>query len=133
MNDLLHKNRMRIGRNISRLRKAAKMTQQDLADELNDRMGTSYKVSAISAWEKGNNSINSDYMPYFADIFDVPLSKLYSQSFYDFEKPEDGELIECILYDLNDVERLALRDFVAFLLFRRGSSHRPNHDDPKVD
>lgn len=134
MNDLFYQNRLRIGRNIARLRRANKMTQQDLADELNDRMGTHYKASAISAWENGNNSINSDFMPYFAAIFDIPLEKMFSRYYSNYEKLDEQKLVERILYDLNDKEREFLDIFVRFIVYVResGYSFHTGEDDTSL-
>lgn len=111
-NDLIAKRRA-IGKNIARLRRKARMTQADLARELNQRAGTNYKGSAISAWEHATNAIHSDYMPYLAEIFEVSLSRIFGQ-------PEDEDTLrDQYLLDLTDEERDAVDHYIAFLLYRR--------------
>ena len=59
-----------IAHNIKKYRKASKMTQKDLADKI----GVS--VSAVSNWEKGNNTLTIDCLFDVCNVLDVPISKM---------------------------------------------------------
>jgi transcriptional regulator with XRE-family HTH domain len=59
-----------IAHNIKKYRKACKMTQKDLAD----KVGVS--ISAVSNWEKGNNTLTIDCLFDVCNALDVPISKM---------------------------------------------------------
>lgn len=82
----LEKNKKTIAKQIKRYRTMNRMTQKDLCDQMNDALGTSFRVSTLSSWENGVNSINSDYMPAFATIFNITLEELYGQDTNTFKE-----------------------------------------------
>ena len=61
-----------IGKNIARLRKENKMTQEELAS----RIGVS--AQALSKWENGNNMPDIMMLPTLAEIFGVKIDDLFS-------------------------------------------------------
>ena len=61
-----------LGKNIARLRKANKMTQEDLASQI----GVS--AQALSKWENGNNMPDIMMLPTLAKIFGVKVDDLFS-------------------------------------------------------
>lgn len=117
MNDLLRANKKIIARSVAQLRKENHMTQTQLADELNARLNTNYQGSAISAWENANNSINADYLPVLADIFNVALEKLFGESLQQRELVKD--VCETIERHLTDEETQQVSHYISYLLYRR--------------
>lgn len=65
-----------IAGNISGLRKAAKMTQADLADKL------FYSDKAISKWERGESLPDAEMLYQIADIFNVEIQYLFTEHDY---------------------------------------------------
>ena len=63
---------MDLGKNIARLRKENKMTQEDLASQI----GVS--AQALSKWENGNNMPDIMMLPTLARIFGVKVDDLFS-------------------------------------------------------
>lgn len=61
-----------IARNISELRKNAKLTQLELAEKLN------YSDKAISRWERGDTLPDIDILCKICELFDVPFEYLIS-------------------------------------------------------
>ena len=60
----------KIGRKIASLRKAADMTQPELAD----RLGISFQ--AVSNWERGMSMPDISNLPELAEIFGVSIDEL---------------------------------------------------------
>ena len=125
MNELLYANKKVIGQSLARLRKEEHMTQAELADALNERLGTRYQGSAISAWENATNSINADFMPLLADILNVTLGKLYGQSVHGTQVIHD--VCETVERHLTDEETQEVSQFISFLLYRRNHELMPSH------
>lgn len=62
-----------IAKNIIRLRQNAKLTQIELADQLN------YSDKAISKWERGESMPDITVLKAIADLFEVPLDYLVQE------------------------------------------------------
>ena len=62
--------KIQIGERIAQLRKAQKMTQQDLAD----KMGVMRE--AITYWENGNRAIKSEYITKLSEVLNVSCDYL---------------------------------------------------------
>ena len=127
MKDLLRANKRIIAQSLARLRKAKHMTQTQLAEELNRRLDTRYQGSAISAWENANNSINADYIPVLADIFDANLEKLFGESFH--HKQLVSDVCETVERHLTDEETKLVSQFISYLLYRRHHAILPDDED----
>lgn len=67
----LNSNRRGVGTNLKRLRAKTKLSQQDIADQLNIDRATYIN------WENETFDIKSQYIPKLADIFDVDLQELF--------------------------------------------------------
>ncbi len=68
---MLKSNRIGVGTNLKRLRAKTKLSQQDIADQLNIDRATYIN------WENETFDIKSQYIPKLADIFDVDLQDLF--------------------------------------------------------
>lgn len=64
---------MKVGRNISKLRKKIGITQMGLADRLN----ISYQ--AVSNWERGETMPDISKLPQIAEIFDVSIDEILDE------------------------------------------------------
>jgi len=62
---------MGVGTNLKRLRAKTKLSQQDIADQLNIDRATYIN------WENETFDVKSQYIPKLADIFDVDLQELF--------------------------------------------------------
>ena len=62
--------KLNIGENIRRLRRAADMTQEQLADKL----GVAYQ--SVSRWENGTTYPDIEFLPALASIFGVTVDEL---------------------------------------------------------
>ena len=62
--------KLNIGENIRRLRRAADMTQEQLADKL----GVAYQ--SVSRWENGTTYPDMEFLPVLAGIFGVTVDEL---------------------------------------------------------
>ena len=60
--------KLNIGENLRRLRRAADMTQEQLADKL----GVAYQ--SVSRWENGTTYPDMEFLPVLAGIFGAFLS-----------------------------------------------------------
>lgn len=69
-----------IAKNIMMLRQKAKLTQSDLAEQLN------YSDKAISKWERAESIPDITVLKAIADLFEVPLDYLVRE---DHEEPEE--------------------------------------------
>ncbi|MBQ8004302.1 MAG: helix-turn-helix transcriptional regulator [Oscillospiraceae bacterium] len=65
--------RLIIAKNISELRKAAEMTQFELAEQLN------YSDKAVSKWERGESVPDVAVLKHIADIFSVTVDYLLTE------------------------------------------------------
>ena len=72
-----------IGKNITNLRKSRRLTQLELANELN------YSDKAISKWENGDSLPDIETLQNVAKYFDVTLDFLVSEDHED----ENGKFI----------------------------------------
>ena len=66
-----------IAKNIVTLRQSAKMTQSDLAEQLN------YSDKAISKWERAESMPDITVLKAIADLFSVPLDYLVQEAHND--------------------------------------------------
>jgi transcriptional regulator with XRE-family HTH domain len=64
---------LKVGRNISKLRKKIGITQMDLAD----RLHISYQ--AVSNWERGETMPDISKLPQIAEIFDVSIDEILDE------------------------------------------------------
>ena len=62
--------KLNIGENLRRLRRAADMTQEQLADKL----GVAYQ--SVSRWENGTTYPDMEFLPVLAGIFGVTVDEL---------------------------------------------------------
>ena len=62
--------KLNIGQNIRTLRRAADMTQ----DELADKLGVTFQT--VSRWENGGSYPDIEFLPAIADIFEVTVDHL---------------------------------------------------------
>lgn len=88
--------RQLIGINISELRKSKKMTQADLASQLN------YSDKAISRWEKGDTLPDIDVLLRICDIFGVQFEYLITnnvdkEKYKKIEKADNGSRITIVM------------------------------------
>lgn len=65
-----------MGDRIKQLRKQMHLTQEELADQLNERFGLSINKSMISKWENGKGDPYLSYAKYLAFHFGVNLDYL---------------------------------------------------------
>lgn len=65
---------MSIGSNIAKLRKANKLTQAELGEKLNVTNQT------VSKWESGVSMPDVMLLPVIANIFGIPMDKLYEEN-----------------------------------------------------
>ena len=83
-----------IEENIRRLRKNAKMSQEDLAEKL------SVVRQTVSKWERGLSVPDAEMVIKMADLFGVPVSELLSM------EQEHGALPKQIAFDKRPLYRL---------------------------
>ena len=70
---------MDIGNKIRVLREQKGLSQQDLADLINEGFGTSLKRNSISDYEKGKTEPKTSILKRIVDIFDTTFEYLYDQ------------------------------------------------------
>lgn len=69
-----------LGANISKYRKRAGMTQQQLADQLTDQTDRSVSLQMVSAWERGERDIPAAVMPDICHCIHCSSYDLYPHS-----------------------------------------------------
>ena len=77
--------KLNIGNNIRTLRRAADMTQEELAD----RLGVTYQ--SVSRWENGGTYPDMELLPAIADIFGVTVDHLLKNGQEDVNTSEAVE------------------------------------------
>ena len=65
----------RISENLTKLRKNAKLTQLEFAEQIN------YSDKAISKWEKGESLPSIDILEKICDFFNITLNDLTNEDF----------------------------------------------------
>lgn len=65
---------MGVGTNLRRLRSQTKFSQQDVADQVGVSRTT------YVGWENENSDVKSEYIPKLAEIFNVEIKDLFSDS-----------------------------------------------------
>lgn len=121
-----------MGDRIKQLRKQMHLTQDELADQLNERFGLSINKSMISKWENGKGDPYLSYAKYLAFHFGVNLDYLvgltdkrsfvyYFDDWYENQERERIRLerIECItsmFEQLNEKGQDKIFDYATDLL-----------------
>ena len=78
-----------MGNNLKQLRKAKRLTQEQLADAI----GATKRQ--VGAWERGENELPMDYADTIATLFDCSLDELAGRIEYAFVKlPTDDSLTD---------------------------------------
>ena len=78
-----------MGNNLKQLRKAKRLTQEQLADAI----GATKRQ--VGAWERGENELPMDYADTIATLFDCSLDELAGRIDYAFVKlPADESMTE---------------------------------------
>lgn len=106
--------RMTVAQNIKKYRQKKGLTQKQLADEINKRLGTNLKHNTISSWENGTNSVDITLLKTICDILEIDLDTVYG-----VKKPVTiaAHLPEGV--ELTEEEKEQLADYIQFLLSRR--------------
>ncbi|MDD4564740.1 MAG: helix-turn-helix transcriptional regulator [Eubacteriales bacterium] len=93
--------------NIKRYRKLRKITQKELAEELD------VTHSSVSAWEIGKNSIDVDRLNQICKVLNVSLSDILADSVdaEQFNKDEENRKIIDVLNRRPEVKRLMMTIF----------------------
>lgn len=68
-----------IGTRIRDLRNAHGMSQARLADALSARLGKAFDSSAMTRTEKGSRRLQADEAVLLAEIFEVPISSIFTE------------------------------------------------------
>ena len=100
----------RIAGNLRYYRKKNRITQKALAEQL----GVSH--NAVSAWEKGNNFIDSDTLYHICKIFGVTANDMYGMS------PSGTPSSTAICFDLDEYtkeELDSIKEFAAYVKSKR--------------
>lgn len=61
---------------LKQLRNSKQLTQQELADNLNNKYGTRISKSMISRWESGGTDPQMQYIKIISEYFEVDPSRL---------------------------------------------------------
>ena len=110
--------KMTVAENLKRYRKERKLTQKELAGEINLRLGTEFKHNTISSWENGTNSIDTAILKPICDILEIDINAIYGVK----KLKETPVTIAAHLPDgveLTEEEEKDLDDYIQFLLSRR--------------
>lgn len=107
--------KLNIGENLRRLRRAADMTQEQLADKL----GVAYQ--SVSRWENGTTYPDMEFLPVLAGIFGVTVDELLGceeskkkewiiERFREYGELCDGENAEAVVNLLRELRRDCMTD-----------------------
>ncbi len=116
MKEDIYNLKVAIGRKLKLFRQSRSLTQNDLAEAINERMGTSYSGNAVSSWEMGKNSMAIELLVVIASILDVDIQAFEAES-----GPGDhGHLPFLDHYEeLTSKERESVQAYISFLIWRR--------------
>ncbi len=116
MKEDIYNLKVSIGRKLKFFRQSRSLTQNELAEAINERMGTSYSGNAVSSWEMGKNSMAIELLVVIASILDVDI-----QAF----EAESGRSNHDHIPLFDHYEKLTLREresvqaYINFLVWRR--------------
>lgn len=79
---------MSVGNKIKTIRRDAKMSQEELALNLNQKYGTKIVKSMISKWENDKEEPRTEFVRNIADFFSVSLDYLLELSDTPISKPK---------------------------------------------
>lgn len=117
MSDQHNEFKNRIAANVRKYRVMAGLTQQELADRLNERMGTSIRNNTISSWENAVNSIDNDYIVPIAEVLGVSINSIYGQQEADYSSEPDTLARKIDILAVR--ERTQVEAYVDYLLWKR--------------
>ena len=104
----MEKIKMTVANNLKKYRQEKNLTQKQLADEINKRLGTDLKHNTISSWENGTNSIDTSMLKTICDILEIDINTVYGVENVDKPTtiaahiPDDVELTEEDMKQIND-------------------------------
>lgn len=116
MKDDINNLKLAIGRNLKKFRRAKSLTQNDLAQAINEKVGSSYSGNAVSSWEMGRNSMSIELLFVIASILEVEIQRFQDQS--QVLKDDELDLLDQY-YRLDREEQKQVLLYVEFLLWKR--------------
>lgn len=75
--DKMNEIKMAVSNNLKKYRLAKNLTQKQLADEINKKLGTDLKHNTISSWENGTNSIDTSMLKAICEILEIDINTIY--------------------------------------------------------
>jgi len=106
-----------VANNLKKYRLQKGMTQKELADEINKKLGTNFKHNTISSWENGTNSIDITVLKLVCDILEIDINTIYG-----YDESKNIRNIAAHLptgVELSEEEQKQLDDYIKFLLSKR--------------
>ena len=106
-----------VANNLKKYRQEKGLTQKQLAEKINLRLGTNLKHNTISSWENGTNSIDISMLKVICDILNIDINTIYAIE--NASKPVTiaAHLPEGV--ELTEEEQEQLNDYIQFLLSKR--------------
>lgn len=106
-----------VANNLKKHRQGKGLTQKQLAEEINLRLGTNLKHNTISSWENGTNSIDTTILKTVCDILEIDINTIYGVQEIDKPTTIAAHLPEGV--ELTEEEEEQLDDYIQFILSRR--------------
>lgn len=113
----MDKIKMTVANNLKKYRQKKNLTQKELADSINLKLGTNLKHNTISSWENGTNSIDTSMLKTICDILGIDINTIYGVN--NIEKPTTiaAHLPEGL--ELTEEEIKQVNDFIQFIISKR--------------
>ena len=113
-----------IGKRIKEERNILKLTQEELAEHLNNKFNIKINKGMISKWENGREEPSLPNVRYLSSFFNVSMAYLVGDSNSKNPKEEiktpttiAAHLPECV--ELTEEEQEQLDEYIQFILSRR--------------
>lgn len=124
MKEDIYNLKLAIGRKLKVFRHARSLTQNELAEAINEKMGTSYSGNAVSAWEMGKNSMSIELLVVISSILKVDIRSFDTES-----SLKDGDPFNLLDHyeNLTPKERENVQAYIHFLLWKRNRDKDTYH------
>jgi len=113
----MEKIKMTVANNLKKYRQEKNLTQKQLADEINKRLGTDLKHNTISSWENGTNSIDTSMLKAICDILEIDINTIYEVESAKTPTTIAAHIPEGV--ELTDEDMKQINDFIQFIISKK--------------
>lgn len=115
--DKMSEIKMIVANNLKKHRQEKNLTQKQLADEINKKLGTDLKHNTISSWENGTNSIDTSMLKAICDILEIDINTIYGTESTKTPTTIAAHIPEGV--ELTEEDMKQINDFIQFVISKK--------------